>query len=100
MVCQTESELDCVMNAARPLDAGARDALLRRIGHGVARRAVAEIQRRHFLPPELATEIPHVRTALAESSLYLQERFAAEAERFRTRSLGERARMPQERETS
>jgi len=99
MVRQTDSELDWVMYAARR-SMPARAMLL---AQGRPRRGapvVAEIQRRHFLPPELATEIPHVRTALAESSLYLQERFAAEAEKFRTRSLGERARMPQERETS
>jgi hypothetical protein len=58
MVCLTDSKLDCVMNAARPLDVSARDAFLRElascpaIGDGVVHRVVAEIQRRHFLPPE------------------------------------------------
>jgi hypothetical protein len=62
MVRLTDSELDCVMNAARPLDVSARGAFLREvasalascpaIGDGVVHRVVAEIQHRHFRPPE------------------------------------------------
>jgi hypothetical protein len=36
MVCLTDSKLDCVMNAARPLDVGARDALLRKVPSALA----------------------------------------------------------------
>ena len=99
MVRQTDSELDWVMYAARR-SMPARAMLL---AQGRPRRGapvVAEIQRRHFLPPELATEIPRSDGPWLNRRFHLQERFAAEAERFRTRSLGERARMPQERETS
>jgi hypothetical protein len=38
MVCLTDSELDCVIIAVRPLDVGARDALLRRRGAPGRRR--------------------------------------------------------------
>ena len=38
MVCLTDSELDCVMNAARPLDVSARDAFLRQVATALAAR--------------------------------------------------------------
>jgi hypothetical protein len=36
MVSLTDSELDCVMNAARPLDVSAREALLRKVATALA----------------------------------------------------------------
>ena len=36
MVRLTDSELDCVMKAARPLDVGARDAFLREVASALA----------------------------------------------------------------
>jgi hypothetical protein len=36
MVCLTDSELDCVMNAAPPLDVSARDAFLRELASALA----------------------------------------------------------------
>jgi hypothetical protein len=115
MVCLTDSELDCVMNAAparcqraRRLPARGASALAScpAIRDGVVHRVVAEIQRRHFLPPEFDDGKARRSGGIwLESSPYSQERhgstrFVAEAEKFRTRSLGERAREPQERETS
>ena len=63
MVCQTDSELDCVMNAARPLDAGARDAFLRRVDHGVARRSSPRFSVGIFCRRNWQRKY-HVRTAL------------------------------------
>jgi hypothetical protein len=59
----TDSELDAVMAAARPLDPDLRDPFLRAvanalqgqtvIGPGVVARTCAELQREFFRPPEL-----------------------------------------------
>jgi hypothetical protein len=116
MVSLTDSELDCVMNAARPLDVSARDAFLRERRarwRAAPRSATAwctgsspRFSVDIFCRPNLTTEKPRRSGGIwLESSPYSQERhgstrFVAEAEKFRTRSLGERAREPQERETS
>ena len=60
----SDSELDAVMAAARPLDVSLRDAFLqqvasalqgcREIGPGVVYRVAAETQRRFFEPPDLS----------------------------------------------
>jgi hypothetical protein len=57
----TDSELDIVLAAARPLARQVRDWFLQEVaarlaglsqrGEGVVYRVVAEIQRRHFDPP-------------------------------------------------
>ena len=59
----SDSELDAVMAAARPLAVERRDAFLQEVatllrgcaevGPGVLHRIVAEVQRRHFDPPNL-----------------------------------------------
>jgi hypothetical protein len=59
----TDSELDAVMAAARPLPVARRDAFLQEvaaelrhcneIGPGVVHRVCAETQRRFFDPPDL-----------------------------------------------
>jgi hypothetical protein len=112
MVRLTDSELDCLMNAARPLDVSARDAFLREvasalasrpaIGDGVVQRVVAEVQRRHSCrliwrrrSPALGQQVPLSWSIWLESLPYSQEAaptcFVAETEKFWTRSLGERA---------
>jgi hypothetical protein len=60
----SDSELDAVMAAARPLDVGDRDAFLQsvaaalanctEIGPGAVYRIVAETQHRFFDPPDLS----------------------------------------------
>jgi hypothetical protein len=60
----TDSELDAVMNAARPLQPRDRDAFLRDVanelaavpvlGDGAVHRAIAVVQRRHWDPPDLS----------------------------------------------
>jgi hypothetical protein len=60
----SDSELDAVMSAARPLDPDLRDPFLRSvaaalqgqavIGPGVVARVCAELQRQFFHPPDLA----------------------------------------------
>ena len=60
----SDSELDAVMAAARPLDVAMRDEFLRRvaselgrcgeIGRGVVHRICAEAQRAFFDPPDLS----------------------------------------------
>jgi hypothetical protein len=57
----TQSELDIVLAAARPLEVSRRDEFLqevaerlsslRHLGDGAVFRAVAEVQGRHFDPP-------------------------------------------------
>jgi hypothetical protein len=58
----TDSELDAIMAAARPIAVARRDAFLqavaaalngREIGPGVVHRVCAETQRRFFDPPDL-----------------------------------------------
>jgi hypothetical protein len=59
----TDSELDAVMAAARPLAPCDRDAFLQHIaqvlttmpmrGPGSVHRAIAELQRRYFVDPDL-----------------------------------------------
>jgi hypothetical protein len=60
----TDSELDAVMAAARPLPVAQRDAFLRQVasdlggcaelGPGVVYRVAAHIQREFFAPPDLS----------------------------------------------
>jgi len=58
----SDSELDCVMNAARVLPVSDRDPFLRAIaealaghvlGEGLVARTVAEVQKRFWRAPEL-----------------------------------------------
>jgi hypothetical protein len=60
----SDAELDCVMNACRPLDRDQRDAFLQAVatelrkaggsvGPGVVYRVCAELQRRFILAPEI-----------------------------------------------
>jgi hypothetical protein len=60
MLKLTDTELDIVLRAAKPLDVRARDAFLQEVaglaalperGDGAVYRVVAEIQRRHWHPP-------------------------------------------------
>jgi hypothetical protein len=62
MIRLSDSELDAVMAAARPIAIGRRDAFLkavaaeltgREIGPGDVYRVVSETQRRFFDPPDL-----------------------------------------------
>jgi hypothetical protein len=58
----SDSELDAVMTAARPLPVERRDAFLQQIastlsncgelGPGVVYRVIAQVQREHFDPPD------------------------------------------------
>jgi hypothetical protein len=59
----SDSELDAVMSAARPLPVDRRDAFLqdvaallrgREVGPGTVHRAIEQAQRAHFDPPDLA----------------------------------------------
>ena len=60
----SDSELDAVMSAARPLAVERRDAFLQQVagalqrcgelGPGVVHRICAEAQRAHFDPPDLS----------------------------------------------
>jgi hypothetical protein len=62
----TDSELDAVLNAARPLPPRDRDQFLKDIaaelaalpmlGDGAVHRAIVTVQRRHFDPPHLGGE--------------------------------------------
>jgi hypothetical protein len=64
----SDTELDAVMAAARPLDERMRDAFLQRVaselgrcgevGPGVVHRICAEAQREFFDPPELSHAPP------------------------------------------
>jgi hypothetical protein len=58
----SDSELDAVMRAARPIDAADRDSFLRAVAHalsgqeigpGTVHRVVAELQQRFLKSPEL-----------------------------------------------
>jgi hypothetical protein len=63
MIRLTDSQLDVVLAAARPLAVDKRDTFLQEvaaalegheIGDGILHRVIAEVQRRHYDPP-LAT---------------------------------------------
>jgi hypothetical protein len=64
----SDSELDAVMAAARPLPVESRDAFLQEvasllrgcdeIGPGTVHRAIAMAQRRFWIPPDLSTGAP------------------------------------------
>ena len=114
MVRLPDADVDCVINAARPLDGSACDAFLREvasalgscpaIGDDVVHRVVAESRRDIFGHLHLAPDKPDSRVASTAELVHslgrrrirkvatAPTRFAAEAETFRTRSLGERAR--------
>jgi hypothetical protein len=58
----SDSELDAVMRAARPIEPGQRDAFLHAVAHalsgqeigpGTVHRVVAELQRQFTLQPEI-----------------------------------------------
>jgi hypothetical protein len=67
-LCLTDSEMQIVLDAARPLHPAGRDAFLQELaaelaslpmlGDGAVARVAREIQRRHFDPPLLTVE-PH-----------------------------------------
>jgi hypothetical protein len=60
-IALSDSELDIIFNAARPLAVQKRDAFLQDVakhlaalpvrGDGIVHRVVAEVQREHFDPP-------------------------------------------------
>jgi len=64
MIRLSDDELTTVMAAARPIDVGRRDAFLQdvaaalrhccEVGPGTVHRICAEVQRRHFDPPDLS----------------------------------------------
>jgi hypothetical protein len=64
----SDSELDAVMAAARPIAVQRRDAFLQEVaallsggvevGPGTVHRAIEQAQRRHFDPPQLAVGAP------------------------------------------
>jgi hypothetical protein len=64
LVKLSDSELDAVMAAARPISVDRRDAFLqavaaslgagRELGPGVVHRVCAEVQRQHFDPPDFS----------------------------------------------
>jgi hypothetical protein len=65
----SDSELDAVMAAARPLPVACRDAFLqavaadlrgREVGPGTVHRAIAKAQREFFDPPDLDGRMPRV----------------------------------------
>jgi hypothetical protein len=66
----TDSELDAVMAAARPIAVGRRDAFLQRvasalqgygeIGPGVVYRVAAQVQRAFFDPPDIDGRMPRI----------------------------------------
>jgi hypothetical protein len=66
----TDSELDAVMAAARPIAVARRDAFLQEVatvlsgclevGPGLVHRVVSDVQRRHFDPPNLDGPMPRV----------------------------------------
>jgi hypothetical protein len=66
MLKLTDSELDAVMNACRPLAPRARDRFLRRVaeaiaalperGDGSVARAIRSVWREHFDAPDLRAE--------------------------------------------
>jgi hypothetical protein len=66
----TDSELDAVMAAARPIAIGRRDAFLKAVasrlagqgelGPGVVYRVVSETQRAFFDPPDLDGRMPRI----------------------------------------
>ena len=63
----TDSELDAVMSAARPIAVERRDAFLQDVaaalaalpmlGAGAVHRAIVMVQRRHFDPPDLRAAV-------------------------------------------
>jgi hypothetical protein len=65
----TDSQLDAVLAAARPLRVADRDALLQEVaaalqghpelGDGDVYRAIADVQRRHYDPPQLGHDVSH-----------------------------------------
>jgi hypothetical protein len=66
-ICLSDSELDAVLAAARPLPVERRDAFLQavagalhgwEIGPGIVHRVCAEAQRAFFDPPQLAASAP------------------------------------------
>jgi hypothetical protein len=67
----TDSELEAVMNACRPLAPHARDRFLRQVaeaicalperGDGSVARAIRSIWREHYDPPDLRTDEPRSR---------------------------------------
>jgi hypothetical protein len=68
----SDSQLDAVITAARPLAVASRDAFLLDLaaalagitdpGDGDVARAIRAVQRRHFDPPELSAHaVPHRR---------------------------------------
>ena len=69
----TDSQLDAVLAAARPLAVGDRDAFLQdvaaalqgrsEIGDGDVYRAIADVQRRHHDPPLMDHQPGHRRAA-------------------------------------
>jgi hypothetical protein len=68
----SDSELDAVMAAARPLNVNVRDAFLQavaaalagcsEVGPGTVYRIVAETQRRFFDPPDLSHGVGLIRS--------------------------------------
>jgi hypothetical protein len=79
MLCLTDSEMDIVLAAARPLDVRVRDDFLREVvqclaalperGDGLVFRIVREIQRQHWDPPThgyAATRRPRWRRSLRQ----------------------------------
>src|SRR5262249_62126216 len=67
----TDAELEAIMNAARPLQPADRDRFLRAVaeaitalpvvGPGSVHRAIAELQRRYFVAPDLRVDEPRSR---------------------------------------
>jgi len=62
-ICLTDSELEAIMSAAKPLQPADRDRFLRavaeaitalpEVGPGSIHRAIAELQRQYFVAPDL-----------------------------------------------
>ena len=70
-ICLTDSELEAIMTAAKPLQVHQRDGFLRDIaeelvklpviGLGALHRVIATVQRRHFDVPDLRINEPRSR---------------------------------------